>query len=115
MWVREGDCPPEKCGGRCCEHIGLWFDHNDPDFIHSLETRGVPIRHFKDKVLVELHQRCQYLTKEGLCGLHPSMEPEPSLPSRPEFCNDWPTEPGQMLIDPNCGFTFKWVDDSVGE
>lgn len=114
-WIREGECPPERCGGRCCEHIGLWFDDTPEarSFLETVAVRGVKVSMAGGKHLVDLHQRCQYLTKEGLCSLHPSMNPGPSLPERPSFCEEWPTEPSQLLLHPYCGFTWRWEEEKT--
>lgn len=111
-WVREGDCPPERCQGRCCKHIGSWVDihpDNDP-FVEALRVRGVGVHRVGGKFLIDVEQRCQYLTDRGLCSLHPAMNPPADLPPRPGFCEEWPVDPSQTLLDPECGFTFRWVE-----
>lgn len=113
-WVREGSCPPERCQGRCCRHVGVWFGEAPGlgEYLELVRTRGVRVfdvelpggemRH-----LVDIDQRCQWLTGDNLCALHPEMKPDESLPQRPPLCNDWPTEPAQLIAD-DCGFTFRW-------
>jgi hypothetical protein len=113
-WVREGDCPTERCRGRCCKHIGLWFPKEGHDFAKSLAIRGVNVKEAAGMYLLDFQQKCQYLTGRGLCRLHPAMNPPASLPERPAFCGEWPTEPSQLLNDPYCGFTFKWVEEEIG-
>lgn len=107
-WVRTGSCPPERCQGRCCKHIGLWFDVS-PEvnaFLDTLKVRGAEIRRYGEKSLADIPQVCQYLTEDNLCGLHPDLNPDPSLPDRPAFCEAWPEEPSQLALDPYCGFEF---------
>lgn len=114
-WVREGNCPPERCQGRCCEHVGTWVSPS-PDneqFLAVLETRGVTVRRVGMSYLVDYPQRCQWLTDRGLCSLHPAMNPSPDLPPRPDFCEEWPVDPSQTLLDPDCGYTFKWVEPNA--
>ena len=111
-WVREGSCPPERCQGRCCEHLGVWFPSSDRDLLQMLAIRGLSVRPRNDLTLVDLPSRCQYLTRKGLCGLHPAMKPAANLPKRPAMCDDWPTEPAQLLND-DCGFSFSWQDDPL--
>lgn len=108
-WVRTGDCPPEQCQGRCCKNIGVWFDvtPETAEFTDWLGVRGASTRVVGEKLLVSIPQRCQYLTAENLCALHPDMLPAPDLPSRPEFCAQWPTEPSQLATHPYCGFRFQ--------
>lgn len=108
-WVREGACPPERCQGRCCKHIGSWVSRDDESakFLAALRTRGVDVYEVGDKYLIDVPQTCQYLS-EGLCKLHPAMKPPADLPTRPSFCDEWPTDPSQTLLD-DCGFSFRWV------
>ena len=110
-WKRLGDCPPERCQGRCCEHVGIWFGDDDAAraFLEVLRVRGVHVLDLPDEKgathhLVRLNQRCQHLTLEGLCGLY-------GTPERPQFCSDWPQEPGQLVNDPACGFRFEWIEE----
>lgn len=112
-WIREGACPPERCGGKCCEHFGLWFDRDEDSkrFLAMLQLRGVRILEGPgDKYLADIPAPCKYL-REGLCTLHPDMAPGPDMPPRPDLCDEWPTEPGQTVGDPHCGFTFRWEND----
>ena len=104
-WIRVGDCPPERCQGRCCKHIASWFPV-EPQFQELLEVRGADVEVHGDQMLVAIPQRCQYLTDNNLCALHPSMNPDPALPSRPVVCNDWPTHPSHLMSDLYCGFSF---------
>lgn len=111
-WVREGECPPERCQGRCCTHIGSWVpasEEND-DYVEVLRARGVAVHRVGMMWLTDIQQRCQWLSDEGLCRLHPAMNPSENLPERPQFCEDWPVDPSQTLTDPYCGYTFRWVD-----
>lgn len=103
-WRRVGDCPPERCQGRCCQHIGLWIA--DPAFVETLRARGVKVIEVNGHTLADIPQRCQYLTNKGLCSLHPDMNPGPELPRRPDFCSRWPEEPAQLIADPYCGYQF---------
>jgi len=111
-WKRLGECPPSRCRGRCCEHIGAWYDNTEESraFLGALRIRGLKVSEAGGKMLVDLPQRCQYLTVDGLCGLHPGMAPGPDLPERPQFCWDWPQEPSQLLLD-DCGFRFEWSEE----
>lgn len=115
MWVRKGDCPPERCQGACCGWQGIWFDKGDPEvekFLYTQQVRGSKVLDVGDKYLLENNIGCQFLKPGGLCGLHPSQRPSPMLPKRPEFCAEWPTEPGQLLnMGGHCGFYFVEVPD----
>ena len=115
-WRRVGECPPERCRGRCCEHIGVWYD-DTPDnraFIDSLRVRGVKVKEAGGKLLVDIDQRCHWLRPDKLCGLHPDVIPVGShLPQRPSFCWDWPQEPSQLINDLNCGFSFIEEEEPV--
>ncbi len=116
-WIREGDCPPEQCQGRCCTHTGIWFTDPGPqvkDFLKLQQVRGLSVKGKDGNYLLEIPQVCQYLTKKGLCSLHPSMNPV-GKPARPDYCEDWPMEPSQLVMDTYCGFTFRWEDKPVGE
>ena len=116
-WVREGECPPEVCQGRCCTHVGIWFPDPGPqvkDFLKVQQIRGLSVKGKDGDYLLDFPQTCQYLTREGLCSLHPSMKSSADLPVRPDFCEDWPSEPSQLINDPYCGFTFRWVDEPLG-
>lgn len=115
-WVREGSCPPERCQGRCCEHIGVWFNNVTPQayrFVKQMRARGLDVKGRDGDYLIDLPQRCQHLTSGGLCALHPDMKPTPSLPKRPDFCAEWPAEPSQLINDPQCGYSFTWVEDDL--
>ena len=109
-WQRTGSCPPERCQGRCCEHVGLWLpdDVEAAAFVAVLRVRGVRVQEFPGtlRYLVDFDQRCQYLTSEGLCALY-------GKPERPQFCADWPQEPGQLFNDPQCGFRFERAKEKV--
>lgn len=114
-WQRLGECPPERCQGRCCEHIGVLYS-DKPDalpFLKLLQTRGVRVVGDGVNFLAEVPQRCQHLTAGGLCSLHPSMHQKPGAPRRPDLCEEWPTEPWHLTLDPYCGFSFEWVDEGV--
>lgn len=111
-WVRSGECPPERCQGQCCTHYGIWFD-NLTAATHA-EVRGAEVRAYRGRWLADWAQRCQYLTDDNLCALHPDMNPSPDLPARPLICDEGPAEPSQMLLDPNCGFEFTWVEEETG-
>lgn len=116
-WVREGECPPERCQGRCCTHVGIWF--NEPseavrDFLKLQQVRGLSVKGDGHDFLLDFPQRCKHLTTKGLCALHPSMNPSADLPRRPDFCEAWPSEPSQLINDEYCGFRFSWVDEPVG-
>lgn len=116
-WVREGDCPPERCQGRCCDHIGIWYDKLTPgvvDFMSLLKTRGFEVMGDDSRYFLKIDQRCQHLTADGLCALHPAMHPNPNLPRRPKLCNEWPTEPAQLISVPECGYTFSWSEEEIG-
>lgn len=104
-WIREGECPPERCQGRCCEHIGLWYPVSTArEFLQTLVIRGIDVKSDGVMALVDIPQRCQHLTAEGLCGIY-------GKPERPQFCADWPTEPAQLINDENCGFSFRWEEE----
>lgn len=116
-WVREGSCPPEQCQGRCCKHIGTWYEPTPETkaFLSQLQIRGVDVKEVEleggtTKLLVDYPQTCQWLTKDNLCGLHPDMNPSSDKPPRPDFCGDWPTHPNQLIND-DCGFSFRWQSD----
>src|SRR3990167_3804932 len=118
-WQRVGECPPDRCRGRCCEHIGAWYDDTVENraFLEALKVRGVKVIEAGGEMLVELPQRCQYLTADGLCSLHPDMKDGLKLTTirtddviRPQFCWDWPQEPSQLLLD-DCGFRFEWSEE----
>lgn len=117
-WVRSGECPPERCQGRCCTHTGVWLDasvREIKDFLKLQQVRGLSVfTNGSSLALLDMPQTCQYLTGEGLCGLHPSMNPNHNLPTRPDYCEEWPTEPAQLIADPYCGFTFSWQDEPIG-
>lgn len=100
-WVRLGDCPPSRCQGQCCKHIGMWVEpHADADW---LATRGLPVMEIHGRFLVDINQRCSHLTADNLCDLY-------NLPSRPQNCVDWPIDPSNTLLD-DCGFRFEWQED----
>lgn len=116
-WLREGECPPEVCQGRCCTHVGVWFNDSSPEirpFLTQQQIRGNSVKGKDGSFLLDIAHRCQHLTDAGLCGLHPSMNPSPALPKRPEFCSEWPTEPSQLVNDTYCGFSFRWVEEELG-
>lgn len=119
-WIREGSCPPERCQGRCCKHFGIWYDDtpNSREFLRTLQARGVEVYEAETagstKFMARIEQTCQWLTGEGLCSLHPSMNPGPDKPPRPEWCETWPTEPQQLVLDTYCGFRFKPDPSEVG-
>lgn len=75
-----------------------------------LQFRGTRVLEGKGQYLLDVQSSCQYLEK-GLCRLHPDMAPGPDLPPRPQFCDEWPVQPDQLVADPYCGFTFRWEDD----
>lgn len=81
-----------------------------------LQTRGVTVKTYESeterKHLALIDQRCQWLTDDNLCGLHPDMNPAPDSPPRPDICGEWPTEPGQTLHHPHCGFRFEWQPEA---
>jgi hypothetical protein len=110
-WLRSGECPPERCQGHCCNHMGFWVE--DKPSIYWAQIRGAQVSVFGDRALIALPQRCQYLRDDNLCALHTDMNPSPDLPTRPDNCGTWPEDPSQTLLDPNCGFTFEWVEDPV--
>ncbi len=115
-WVREGSCPPERCKGSCCRSIGIWFLDSKPEikpFLKLLQVKGVKVYESDGSHLVNIPYTCQYLTTEGLCSLHPDLHPSNTLPHRPEFCEDWPTEPSQLVPNPECGYSFVWKDEAV--
>lgn len=106
-WTRVGDCPPEQCQGRCCESIGTWFDITTEtrSFMELLSTRGsAQVLEVEGKYLSRDLRPCQWLT-DGLCALHPDMNPV-DLPNRPQLCGEFPQEPSQIAIHPECGFRF---------
>ncbi len=99
MWIREGECPPERCKGDCCRSIGIWFLDAKPEFkpfLKLLQVKGVKVYEKDGDYLADIPYTCQYLTSAGLCSLHPDMHPPASLPHRPEFCGEWPTEPAEQ-------------------
>lgn len=100
-WVRSGSCPPERCQGQCCKHIGMWVEP-DAD-AEWLRTRGIPTTLVGFRYLADIPQRCAHLTDNNLCDLY-------NLPSRPQSCVDWPVDPSNTLLD-DCGFKFSWVDE----
>lgn len=103
-WVREGSCPPERCKGSCCHHLGMWF--KPPEDAEWLATRGLKVIEFDDRYLVEIPQVCPLLTVDGLCSIY-------GQPERPRNCEEWPLEPSHLLLDDNCGYTFIWQEDTV--
>lgn len=104
MWIRSGSCPPERCQGQCCKHVALWLD-SDPAITQWLSARGLTQMESGGRVLVDFPQTCPHLTDQNLCDLY-------NLPSRPDLCVEWPTEPSQILLD-DCGFTFEWAEDEL--
>ena len=111
-WLRSGECPPERCQGRCCTHVGIWFTEPDAEvkaFLKQQQVRGNSVKGDSLGFLLDIPQRCQYLTNEGLCSLHPDMNPI-GLPDRPQFCEDWPVEPSQLINDDYCGYAFSWIE-----
>lgn len=111
-WKRVGDCPPERCKGRCCKHAGVTFndDAEAHVFVEMMAVRGAKVLAGGGKLLVEFPQTCQWLTGKGRCSLHPAMNPSPNLPARPLNCDAWPTHPDQLALDPDCGFSFVWEE-----
>ena len=109
-WVRTGECEPERCKGRCCEHVGIWLTP-DRAFVTFLRTRGLPVGQKRGMALLDIPQRCQWLSEQGLCRLHPDMDPPSHYPARPQLCRDWPTDPSQLMADRGCGYTFEWVEE----
>lgn len=113
-WKRVGDCPPSVCKGECCQWQGVWYPMGDPEiekFLYLQQVRGSRVLVVGDKYLLENNIPCQYLTAARLCALHPSMKPSPMLPPRPDFCEEWPTEPGQLInMGGHCGYSFVEVD-----
>ena len=109
-WVRQGECPPERCQGRCCEHVGIWLGDDALPFVQVLKVRGIQVLEDKrdlmgtNRYLVKFPQRCQHLTDDGLCGIYGKAE-------RPQFCSDWPQEPAQLINDNYCGFSFVWSEE----
>ncbi len=104
-YKRVGECPPERCQGRRCKHLGFWYPI-DPQYRELLVTRGVRVGVEGGMMLVDLDQRCEYLTDDNLCALHPDMNPPADAPPRPEVCDLWPTHPSQLVADMYCGFSF---------
>ena len=118
-WTRSGSCPPSQCKGSCCRSIGIWFldalyKPEMMPFLKLLQVKGVKVYEKDNDYLADIPFVCQYLTPKGLCGLHPDLHPNHNLPHRPEMCEDWPTEPAQLLNNPECGFTFVWKDEEIG-
>ena len=111
-WVRYGDCPPERCKGRCCRHVGVFFEEPPwTPFLELLAVRGARVLTGGGGCLVELPQRCQWLSSKGRCRLHPDMHPTRQMPARPRNCSEWPTHPDQLALDRDCGFSFEWVEE----
>lgn len=103
-WIREGDCPPERCKGQCCDHLGIWFEvtASNSVFFDALTVRGLKISGMDNRALIQIPQRCQHLTDDGLCGIYDR---------RPEFCRRWPEEPAQQILTPDCGYSFVWAEE----
>jgi hypothetical protein len=101
---RVGECPPERCQGRCCKEIGIWISGvGSEDFLELLRVRGVDVQEHGDLALVSIQQTCQHLTDKGLCGLY-------GKPERPKFCSDFPEEPSQLLRHTYCGFEWEYSE-----
>lgn len=114
-WLREGECPPEHCKGRCCERVGFWLSGGPMSLAAEwLQARGFELHEVGDSLLADIPHRCQHLTGEGLCALHPDLNPSSELPDRPALCDIWPTEPSQIVNHPYCLFEFRWVGEEVG-
>lgn len=103
-WVREGECPPERCQGQCCKHVGIWLEP-EADAIW-MQTRGLEVKAVGERFIVDIPQRCAHLTDNNLCDLY-------GQPSRPKNCEDWPISPSNTLLD-DCGYTFRFVEDAIG-
>lgn len=101
-WVRKGDCPPEVCQGRCCEHIGFWIGDNH-QIAELARTKGIPVKEIKGQYNLEFPFGCPHL-KEGLCSIY-------NEPHRPQLCADWPMEPANLINDPYCGYYFVAEED----
>lgn len=102
-WIRSGSCPPERCKGQCCTHIGMWVEPSaDAEW---LKARGLLVAPIGNRFLIDIPQRCQHLTAGNLCDIY-------GQPSRPQNCNDWPIEPANTLLD-DCGYEFSWREDEV--
>lgn len=113
QWKRIGDCPPERCQGRCCEHVGIWLAGDGLDMTTEwLEARGFQIIMVGDHTLANLHHSCPHLS-EGLCSLHPDMNPPEGAPKRPVLCDIWPSEPSHLANHPYCGFSFVEAEGAL--
>lgn len=116
-FVRAGDCPPERCQGRCCKQTGFWFDPTpvNEEFLYLQQVRGATVKEVGEKYLLLMDQVCQFLRQDGLCGLHPSVrKKDDELPERPDFCERWPEEPAQVALFPGCGYYFAECDCTDG-
>ena len=127
-WDRRGDCPPERCQGHCCRHVVVWYEHPTPrveSWLYQQQVRQGTEDCVKQlpngTYALDLPQRCEFLTDNNLCALHPAMNPPAGYPPRPEVCDDGPFEPAGLIFDgpegewPGCGFTFVLVDDEGNE
>lgn len=106
-WLRTGGCDAERCGGRCCTLIAFMFERGAAheellDFFHK---RGCVMRDVETEqgkyIRLELDQRCQHLTDEGLCAIY-------GQPERPQVCIDYPKHPTDIIgLEEPCGYAFE--------
>jgi len=76
-----------------------------------LSTSGrATVLEVEGKYLARDMRPCQWLTPDKLCALHPDVRSEGD-PKRPDLCDEFPMEPSQILLHPECGFRFVEIDE----
>ena len=104
-YVRKGSCPPERCGGYCCEFIALPYilAGNESAVQWARLHEGVEVLNATDDVVtIKLASRCIQLTHDGLCGIYED-------PARPDVCTEFPHSPLDLIGNEHCGFYFEPV------
>lgn len=74
-------------------------------FMELLQTSGrAQVLEVEGQYLARDNRPCQWLTTDKLCSLHPDIRIDG--PPRPALCGAFPTEPAQIAMHPECGFSF---------
>ena len=104
-WARSGACEPERCQGRCCTFVALFFERTPEheQLLAGYHARGLPMQIATgdrgEHVNVRIEHRCQHLTDEGRCAIYED---------RPQVCRDFPRHPADLItIEEHCGFRFE--------